>query len=135
MSDENVALVRRACEAWLRGDFDAWFATLHPQVEWDTTHFEGWLEKAVYQGRDEVRRFLVDDWLASWDSYEAGIDELVDAGDRVLVLWWQRMLGGKGGVPVALDSAQVVTVRDGKVTRIENYTDRDKALEAVGLAG
>ena len=133
MSNENVEAVRRTCEAWERGDIEAWLEAFHPDIVWDTTHFEGWLEGAVYQGRDAVRRFLVDEWRASWGRYEACVEELADAGDRVLVLWVQRMTGAGSGVPVALDSAQVCSVRRGKVARVDNYTDRGEALRAVGL--
>ena len=55
MSNENVEAVRRTCEAWERGDIEAWLEAFHPDIVWDTTHFEGWLEGAVYQGRDAVR--------------------------------------------------------------------------------
>jgi ketosteroid isomerase-like protein len=135
MSHENVELVRTSCEAWLGGDLTAAFELFHSEVEWDTTHFQGWLESRVIRGRDEVRRFLEHDWLASWDSYEAGIEDLVDAGrGRVLAFWWQRMAGRGSGVPVRLDSAQVWKIRDGQVLRIENYTDRTEALAAVGLS-
>ena len=133
MSQENLEVVRKSCEAWLRGDFDAMSEINHPEVEWDTTNFEGWMERKVYRGREEVMRFL-EEWLASWDSYEAGVDKLVDAGEWVVVFWWQRMTGRGSGVPVALDSAQVWTVREGRVLRIDNYTDRGKALEAVGIS-
>jgi ketosteroid isomerase-like protein len=133
MSREDAELVRTMCNGWLRGDLDALVGSWHPEVEWDTTHFEGWVENKVYRGHDEVRRFL-EEWLASWDrdSYEASF-ELVDTGDRLVVLWSQRMAGRGSGAPVKLDSAQVLTVRDGKVSRIDNYTDVNEALEAVGL--
>jgi ketosteroid isomerase-like protein len=32
-----------------------------------------------------------------------------------------------------MKTAQVATLRDGKVTRIDNYEDRAEALEAAGL--
>jgi ketosteroid isomerase-like protein len=131
MSREKVELVRKGCEAWLRGDLDAMFETWHPEVEWDTTHFEGWVEKDVYRGQGEVRGFL-EEWLGSWDreSYHASF-EVVDKGDQVVVFWSQHMAGRGSGAPVKLDSAQVLTVRHDKVTRIDNYTDPNEALEAV----
>ena len=132
MSQENVELVRESCKAWVRGDFDATFERFHPEIEWDTTRFEDWVESKVYRGKDEVRRFL-DEWLAVWDSYEAGVEKVVEAGDAVVVFWWQRMTGRQSGVPVELNSGQVWTLRGGKVLRTENYTDRDEALEAAGL--
>jgi ketosteroid isomerase-like protein len=112
---------------------EAWLDALHPDVVWDTTHFEGWLEGAVYEGRAEVRRFLFDEWRASWDRYEARVEEVVDAGDRVFALWSQRMVGAGSGVPVVLDSAQICTVRDGKLARIDNYTDVAEARKAARL--
>jgi ketosteroid isomerase-like protein len=134
MSQENVEIVRTGCEAWLLGDLDALFKTWHPEVEWDTTHFEGWVENKVYRGQDEVRRFL-EEWLASWDrgSYEASF-ELLDKGEKVVVFWSQRMTGRGSGAPVKLDSAQVSTLREGKISRIDNYTDPAEALQAVELA-
>jgi ketosteroid isomerase-like protein len=132
MSQENVEVVRESCEAWLRGDLGASFEALDSGVVWDTTRFEGWMESRTYLGTDAVRVFL-EEWLGMWDSYEARFDEFVDAGDRVVVRWSQRMVGRGSGVPVELDSAQVWTLRDGRVIRIDNYTDPDEALEAVGL--
>ena len=133
MSQQSVEIVKSSCEAWASGDLDAWLAMLHPQVVWDTTRFEGWEEGTLYRGRDEVRSFLVDEWLASWESYEARVEEVADAGDSVLVLWCQRMVEAEGGAPIAVESAQICRVRDGKVIRIDNYIDRTEALAAAGL--
>jgi ketosteroid isomerase-like protein len=130
---ENVDVVRRSCEAWARGDLVAWLETLDPEIVWDSSHFEGWLETSVFRGRDEVRGFLVDEWLASWDRYEARVEEVTEAGDRVLVLWQQSMVGAGGGVPLVVHTAQVCSVHEGRVTRIDNYTDQAEALKAVRL--
>ena len=42
MSPENVEIVRRGWEAWVRGDLDALLELCDPAVEWDTIHMEGW---------------------------------------------------------------------------------------------
>ena len=133
MSRENVEVVRRGWDAWIRGDIDALFKTFHPAVEWDTTNYEGWPEDEVYRGHDGVRRFF-EEWLASWDRYETGVEEYIDAGgDRVLVLCWQRGFGPDSQAPVQMDFAQLCTVQDGLILRMEAYSDRSEALEAVGL--
>jgi ketosteroid isomerase-like protein len=133
VSRENVELVTRACDAWTRGDLDIWLETLDPDIVWDTTRFGGLLEGTLYHGHDEVTSFLVDEWRGSWESYEAGVEDVADAGDRVLVLWWQRMVEAEGGAPIFVRTAQVCSIRDGKITRIDNYIDRAEALQAVGL--
>jgi hypothetical protein len=132
MSRENVELVRAAWDAWGRGDLDAVFATYHHDIEWDTTHFEGWPETGVYRGHDGVRKFF-DDWLATWDRYEVRLEEAIEVGERVLTLYWQRGVGRGGGVPMEFRGAQVIEFRDGKIAVIDNYSDHAKALEAVGL--
>ena len=41
--------------------------------------------------------------------------------------------GQESGVPVEIQDAHEVTVRDGVVVRVKVYADRAKALEAAGL--
>jgi len=131
VSQQNVELVRRACEAWARGDFEAWLAALHPDVVWDSSHFAGWEEGSVYRGRAQVRAFLVDEWRAGWEHYDARVEDVTGVGDQVLVLWSQRMAEAGGDAPFEVHSAQVCSVGDGLILRMDNYTDRAQALEAV----
>jgi ketosteroid isomerase-like protein len=133
MSQENVEIVRRGWEAFIRRDLDALLALCDPAVEWDTTNFEGWPEDGVYRGQAAVRRFM-EDWLGSWDRYEAGVEEYLDDGrDSVVVLCWQQGFGPGSDAPVHMDFAQICTVTDGLVCRIAAWSDREEALEAAGL--
>jgi ketosteroid isomerase-like protein len=132
MSQENLDLVRRGWDAWLRGDLQGLFSTWDPEVVWDTSNFRDWPESA-YHGHTGVRRFLTE-WLEVWDEYEVGVEELVAAPDgRVVSLHWHRGKGRDSGAPMYMEMAQIATVRDGKVTRLENWDDRGAALESVGL--
>jgi ketosteroid isomerase-like protein len=49
---------------------------------------------------------------------------------------WVRFVGhGAGsGLPVEMEVAHVVTFRDGKIARVDEYYDRAEALEAAGLS-
>src|SRR5215207_1823738 len=133
MSQENVEIVRRGWEAWVRGDLDALLELCDPAVEWDTIHMEGWPEDAVYFGRDGVRRFL-EEWLASWERFESGAEKILEAGgDRVVVICWQQGFGPGSEVPVHMNWAQICTLQRGLVCRVEAYSDRAQALEAAGL--
>lgn len=69
-----------------------------------------------------------EDWEASVVQAEA-ID-----GERVLVTGWMHARGSGGGVPVEQRFWVILTVRDGKVSRSEVYTDRDQAYEVAGLS-
>ena len=135
MSQENVRIVKAGSEAWIRGDLNAFFEVCDPAVEWDTSNFEGWPEDDVYHGQAGVRRFL-EDWRASWEQYEAGVEEYFDIdGGRVLALWWQRGEGHGSRIRVQMDWALICTLKDGLVCRMEAFSDRREALKTVGLAG
>jgi ketosteroid isomerase-like protein len=132
MSQHDLDVVRRACEAWASGDLDAWLEMLHPDIVWDSTRFGGWEEGRRYRGLEQVRSFLTDEWRAAWKSYEARVEEVADVGDQVLVLWWQRMVDANDEAPIAVKSAQLCSVRDGKIIHIDNFVDRAEAMEASG---
>ena len=132
MSREDVEIVRESWVAWVQGDLDALFAFLDADAVWDLTHLREWPD-STYRGVEGVRRFL-DEWLEVWEGYEAGVDEMLAAPDgRVLVLAWQRASGRRSGLPMEMEWAQVTTVRNGRIVRIDNYDDRAKAFEAAGL--
>lgn len=132
MAQENVEILSESWDLWVHGDAEGMFERFDPEIVWDLTHFREWPDR-TYRGIEGVRRFLRE-WLEVWDAYEVGIDETVAAPDgRVVVLAWQRGKGRHSGLPMEMEWAQIVTVRDGKVMRVENYASRDEALEAAGL--
>lgn len=129
--DDNMEIVREAWDAWLRRDVDGMFAQLDPEIVWDMTHFREWPD-VIHRGSESVRRFM-DQWLEVWDDYEVGLNELLAAPDgRVVSLAWQRGKGRRSGLPMEMEWAQITTLRDGRIIRIDNYDDRSKALEAAG---
>jgi uncharacterized protein len=133
MSQENVELVRSAYDAFNRGDLPGALAKLDCNVEWDMSHFEGWLESAVYYGREGASTFLTD-WLTVFPDYRADINRIVDNGDRVVLFVTQRGHGTGSGAGAELHYVQDMTVHNGKVVLVRTYTDEATALEAAGLA-
>jgi ketosteroid isomerase-like protein len=86
-----------------------------------------------HMGLDGLRALWLD-WLDPWESYRTEIEDVIDAGDEVVVLPrdYARRPGMK--VEVSVKGASVWTVRDGKVARVAFYLDRAQAFEAVGLS-
>jgi ketosteroid isomerase-like protein len=129
MSRENVEVVRRAFEAYARGDVEAMLEEVDQEVQWKQVEEPG----PVY-GRDGVREALRR-WDETWDNLQAEVEEYIDAGECVVALIRFRGLGRTSGVPVEMASYHVFTVRNGKVARMFEYGPgkRVEALEAVGL--
>jgi ketosteroid isomerase-like protein len=133
LSDANIELVRRAYEQFrATGRFVAEFVA--PDFVWDMSHFRGWPEQQVYEGIEGAESFL-EEWTAAWDDWELEVDELHDAGEKVVAMLRQRGRSKATGMPVDMSLAQVWTMRDGKQTRMDTYSDRAEALEDVGLTG
>ena len=66
---------------------------------------------------------------------EVELEEVIDAGDdQVIGMSRQHGRGASSGAVAELALAQIATVRDGQIVRVDNYLDRQKALEAAGLS-
>jgi ketosteroid isomerase-like protein len=132
VSRENVELVRRAYERFTAtGRFVS--EIIAPEFVWDMSNFHGWPEQQLYEGVAETEAFL-EDWAAAWEDWQLDVESVHDAGEKVLVLARQRGRSKTAGMPIDMSIAQVWTFSAGRQTRMEMYSDRDEALEAVGLA-
>jgi uncharacterized protein len=122
MSQDNVEIVRR----FLLVDVDEALTYADPGIVWNP------IEESPTQGHDAVRASLAR-WKGEWDDYSLTPEEFVDRGDRVVVT---VRLGGRGrgsGVEIDARFYDVYTLRDGKIVRMDQFTDQSEALQAVEL--
>ena len=117
---EQAAFVDRAFRDYLDEDFEFWSPAGYPEGE------------SRFRGREEVGRFAAMQ-RDTWSEWRFEVERLLDAGDKVVVLARVIARGRGSGVPVELSGAQVVTLRDGRMTSVRTYWDRSEALKAVGL--
>jgi ketosteroid isomerase-like protein len=133
MSRENVEVVQRAYEAWNRGDPYGAAELLAPDVEWRMP--PNLPDPETWRSSDEVRGGI-ENFLESWTEFRAEVEELIDAGDRVVAL--VRFHGRAAHTGLALESnnadATVWTLRDGLAVKVEMYSGTREAFEAVGLS-
>ena len=132
MSEENVESIRRATEAFNRGDADAFVALGTPDVEWEDATF--WTEGSrIFRGRDEVRT-----WFAQvqepWERIHLDLEEILEAGMDGLVVGFRLTARGRSsGVDTQLQFWQVLWFREGLTAKRQIFRDRTEALEAAGL--
>ena len=136
MSKESVEIVRRCAEAMNLRDLadgvpSGLLELVDPDAELDLSR--NVFNPVVYRGHagiEEWRRAAID----VWQSFTGELDELIDAGDKVVTAVTMRGKGKESGVDVEMRVFQVWTVRDSKVVRVVGgYRDRSEALEAAGL--
>ena len=86
----------------------------------------------VYRGRagrvDALRM-----WLEAWESTEMTPELMIDLGDRLLTLGHLRTHGRASGVDVEQPFSQLVTVRNGLVSRDRVFLSWRDGIEAAGL--
>jgi ketosteroid isomerase-like protein len=130
MSSENVEIVRAAIDAHNRGDIDAAFKEAAPDFEYDGTRAVG-IDGGVFNL--EQFKSLLSTFRDTWESYAIGADELIDAGEAV-VMAFANVLRGRDGIEVEAHGFWVWTIREGLIVRLCLYQERQEALEAVGLS-
>jgi ketosteroid isomerase-like protein len=134
VSQQNVEIVRQVSDAFASGDSDTLFALVAPEIEWDFSHVDTWLEEKIYRGYDGIGEFF-GKWTGEWDDYRFEVEDIIDAGDRVVAIVRDEGRGKSSGIKLERQHAEVWTIRDGKVIRIEPYDHKAEALAAVGLEG
>jgi ketosteroid isomerase-like protein len=131
MSQENVELVKRGVEAWSRRDLDGWLADYADDVE--VVFPPDVPEPGPLRGRQELRAWA-EAFLGAWEKFEVETLSVRQADDKVLVELRQRGHGRESGIQLDLVDFHVFTIRDGQVTRWEDYWNWADALEAAGLS-
>jgi uncharacterized protein len=131
MSQENVDVVRRSFEAYVRGDVRASLADFDPDVV--TRRVAPAPDPQAYHGHDGLLQ-IVSDWTQDFDRFVATADELVDAGgDQVIARVHQEGYGKHSGAPVEAHFWFVYTLRDGRIIGLDMYMGKKQAFEAAGL--
>jgi ketosteroid isomerase-like protein len=136
MSRENVEIVRKLFAAFRSvevGNFERRLDEVReifdPEVEWVAAP-QSLLASEEYRGYDGVRRFWTQ-FLSAWEEYGVQVDELIDAGDQVVAV--MRLSGRTNELEVDEARSSLLTLRDGRIVRIEPFASKDGALEAAGL--
>jgi hypothetical protein len=134
VSQEGVDLLLRGYRAFVAGDLAAISGMLDPEVEWI-----GVGEIAAIADRSDVLDVLAERLS---EGYHVTVDRCIGVGDRVVVSMRfsrvetdptdERPLQSRRTYLVGRYAA-IVTMRDGRVIRVEEHPHLASALEAVGL--
>jgi uncharacterized protein len=127
----NREIVEAAYRAFDRGEIDAVLASFDPEIEWiePDGYFPG--ARGSYRGVDEVRRIFETAYPPLWAEWRVVIDELIEAGDRV-VMTGDSHFRTHDGVEGRSRLCNIWTLRDGKTVRLEVFNDTAVLWRALG---
>jgi ketosteroid isomerase-like protein len=128
----NLELVKSIFAEWERGDWSS--------VDWADPEIEFEMIGGLNTGRWRGSGPMWEAWattLRAWEDLRAIPDEFRELDDgRVLVFLRNEGRGRGSGIEIgeiSTKAANIFTVRDGKVTSLILYWDRDRAIADLGL--
>jgi ketosteroid isomerase-like protein len=130
MIEDSIAVVKRMAETFNRRDVPALLELLYPDVVW--IPIMATLEGRVYRGHEGVCEWL-EDLATDWEYFETYQEEHELIGDRVLIFGHWRARARNSGIELKELASWLADVRDGRVARLQTFTDRRDAIEASRL--
>jgi ketosteroid isomerase-like protein len=128
---QAVAQLRAAYAAFNRGDIEAAVRSLDTNVEWlEPAEFPG---GGVYHGIDGAKRYLAQS-RANAAELISEPEQFIPFGDRIIVFVHARVRPRENDGWQDVKLADVYTFRDGKVTQMRAFANRDEALRWSGAA-
>jgi ketosteroid isomerase-like protein len=121
----NLEIVREMLADYIRGNYEAAVPAFAQDVEVVTSleRFHG--HSGVVE---EAQR-----WEEMWLDYRFEVKDLIAAGDKVVLLYYQVGKSKESGVEVEERAGWVYTLREGKIVRVEMFQDLETALLAAGI--
>src|ERR1700730_11383798 len=130
MSQANVEVVRAGFEALNAGEPD--FSMYHPALVYHPRADEP--DPSPHIGREAFERLALG-FMESFSNLEFGVEELIDAGDRVIASTVMRGRGSVSGADVTDAYVFVYKLRDGVVVEGSEYRTRQEALDSLKAVG
>ena len=126
----NAELVEAAIAHLNRGDWEAALEHAAPDFELDFSRATG-LVHGVFDLATAPQVFA--EYAGMWESSRLEVEELITAGDDVVVPMTVRVTG-RDGIEVTSRPTYVFTIRDGALARLCMYQEREEALAEIGVS-
>jgi hypothetical protein len=127
--------VQRGIEAYNRRDLDAAAVGFHPRLEYHPYRefVEAGLAEPCYHGPAGYKAYIT----ATYEVWGSGVKlyptELIDMGDRLVLLADMPMQAQASGIALAQTYATIATLEDGMIIRQRDFLDQEEALREAGL--
>jgi ketosteroid isomerase-like protein len=129
MSEADVQVVQAAAQAWAEGGVEAMLELADPEVEWQSR--QDLPDSDLYKGHEGVRR-LYARFADELDGIYFEPVEVLDADRRVIMVFNWGGTGRASGIKVEeRGEAWVFRVVGGKILRVDEYPNKDEALNAI----
>ena len=128
MSQENVEVLHRAYELAEARGVEGLLELATEDIVWiSDPRFPG---GGTQTGKENVRRWLITLWI--YDDVSIDVEEIMDLGERALGITHCHAVP-RDAPRVDWLWCHLVSVRDGRISHLQSFLDKESALEAAGL--
>lgn len=106
---------------------------LADDVVWHTAEGHPLAGDGPWRGAQAVVREVVDPLNTDWDGYLTHVDELIDAGDRVISIGRYRGTYRRTGRVLDAEVCTIFTVEGDRIVRFQQFTDTAQFRWAMGV--
>lgn len=132
MSKENVAVVKGIYEAFGAGNVPAVLGAMSPDIVWNEAENFPYADRNPYVGPQAVLEGVFGRVLADWEGFQVVPDEILDAGDTVVMLGRYNGTHKVTGKPHNPQIVHVWRIVNGKAARFQQYADTLHVARAAG---
>lgn len=134
MSDPTpLELVRAVYASHEQRDTPGLLELLAEDVVWETAESHPYAGEGPWRGHHEVVRNVVDPINNDWIDYVTEVDEIIDAGDRIIVTARYKGVYKKTGRKLDAQVCVIYTVKDGRIVRFQQFTDTAQFRAVIGV--
>lgn len=124
MSDQNaIKIIENLYAAFATGNIDAVTEAMADDIVWMESENFPYADRNPYVGPAAILEGVFGRIMAEWSRWEVQVNEIFGAGERVTVLGRYLCTHGASGQELDLQMAHIWTVKNGKITRFQQYAD------------
>ena len=131
MSRESVKIIEGCYASFAKGDVMTVLAAMDPQIVWSEAETFSYADGSPYIGPQAVLSGVFARVGGDWDGFTIVPDELLDAGDTVVMRGRYQGVFRATGVRVNAQAVHVFKLRDGKITQFQQYADTAQLRDAM----
>ncbi len=130
---DNVSLLKSLYDAFGRGDIPTVLGAMSPEIKWFEAENNPYMPSGeAWVGPDAVLNNLFVKLGTEWDSFTVHPKSFYDAGNTVIVEARYSGTYKATGKSMNTQVCHVWDVKDGKVTRFQQYADTAKLQDVMG---
>ena len=125
----NLKVIQELYRAFREQDYDAFRSITTEDLEWIQN--EGFPGGATRKGASEVIKGVFQANDNNWENFAFNIEELLDAGNSVIVIGRYTGYNRISEKPMNAVAAHIYDLRDGKVCRFRMFADTKTIWDAM----